>query len=100
MSASPVVAQTVLQRLMSSPTGPKTIHFWAPLGKWGLVLASLGDLQRPAEKLNIRQNTTLMLTSILWSRWSLVIIPKNFSLFTVNALLVMTNAFQIGRVLV
>ncbi|KAB0364368.1 hypothetical protein FD754_008524, partial [Muntiacus muntjak] len=39
----------------------------------GLVCAELADMARPAEKLRF-----------IWSRYSLVIIPKNWSLFAVN----------------
>lgn len=36
--------------------GPKTVFFWAPLMKWGLVAAGLKDLSRPADKLSLSQN--------------------------------------------
>ena len=36
--------------------GPRTVLFWAPMMKWGLVAAGLKDLGRPAEKLSVSQN--------------------------------------------
>ncbi|KAJ1517367.1 Mitochondrial pyruvate carrier 2, partial [Coelomomyces lativittatus] len=44
-------------RFWNHPAGPKTIHFWAPAAKWALVIAGLGDLKRPAEKLSLSQST-------------------------------------------
>ncbi|KAL7033308.1 hypothetical protein ACKWTF_007536 [Chironomus riparius] len=35
--------------------GPKTIFFWAPICKWGLVIAGIKDLTRPAELLSAEQ---------------------------------------------
>ncbi|WFD19998.1 acylpyruvate hydrolase [Malassezia caprae] len=36
--------------------------------KWGLVLAGLGDLARPADKLSVSQNTALAVTGMIWVR--------------------------------
>ncbi len=41
------------------PAGPKTIHFWAPFAKWSLVIAGLGDLARPADRLSRNQSISL-----------------------------------------
>ncbi|CAG4959417.1 mitochondrial pyruvate carrier 2-like [Colias croceus] len=90
------VPQT-LRPLWEHEAGPKTIFFWAPAFKWGLVLAGLGDLQRPVETLSIPQSASLAATGIIWSRYSLVIIPKNYSLFAVNVFVAMTSLYQIGR---
>ncbi|KAL0080175.1 mitochondrial pyruvate carrier [Phycomyces blakesleeanus] len=99
MAASSAVAQTAMQRFINSPAGPKTIHFWAPLAKWGLVIATIGDLERPVEKLSLKQNASLMVTGLLWSRYAMVIIPKNWSLFAVNAFVAGTAMVQTGRIL-
>jgi long-chain acyl-CoA synthetase len=74
-------------------------------------------LQRPAEKLSVTQNVckiinkynkcmitntntlALMLTGLIWSRYSMVIIPKNYSLFAVNLFVFGTGAMQVGRIL-
>jgi len=83
--------------LWEHPAGPKTVHFWAPICKWALVAAGLGDLQRPAEKLSISQNSALAATGTIWARYSLVIIPKNMSLFTVNLFVALTGYYSLAR---
>lgn len=50
----------------------------------GLVIAGIKDLQRPADQLSIGQSASLAATGLIWSRYSLVIIPKNYGLFTGN----------------
>lgn len=42
--------------------GLATVFFWAPAFKWCLVIAGIGDLQRPAEKLSPTQSTALAAT--------------------------------------
>ncbi|XP_028025334.1 mitochondrial pyruvate carrier 2-like isoform X1 [Bombyx mandarina] len=86
-----------LRPLWEHEAGPKTIFFWAPAFKWGLVIAGLGDLNRPVETLSIPQSASLAATGIIWSRYSLVIIPKNYSLFAVNVFVALTSLYQIGR---
>lgn len=44
----------------------RTIFFWAPIAKWGLVLAGVKDLSRPAEKLSVSQNVALAATGFIW----------------------------------
>ncbi|GFN75617.1 mitochondrial pyruvate carrier [Plakobranchus ocellatus] len=90
---------TKFRALWEHPAGPKTIHFWAPGAKWALVIAGLGDLSRPAEKLSVYQSTALAATGAIWARYSLVIIPKNYSLFTVNVFVFITGATQLSRAL-
>lgn len=99
------------------PAGPKTIHFWAPFAKWvlnivlkiffflkafsffqGLVLAGIGDMARPANKLSKNQTISLLATGFIWSRYSLVIIPKNYSLFAVNFFVGCTGLVQFIRI--
>lgn len=63
----------------------------------GLVLAGLKDLARSAASLSIAQTVALFFTGCIWSRYSLVIIPKNWSLFAVNAFVALTQMIQLGR---
>lgn len=86
-----------LRPLWEHPAGPKTVFFWAPVFKWGLVIAGIGDLTRPAEKLSISQSSALAATGLIWSRYSLVIIPKNWSLFSVNVFVAGTSIYQLSR---
>ena len=48
--------------LWNHPAGMKPVFFWAPAFKWCLVIAGIGDLQRPAEKLSPTQSTALAAT--------------------------------------
>ncbi|XP_067615221.1 mitochondrial pyruvate carrier 2-like [Eurosta solidaginis] len=86
-----------LRPLWQHPAGPKTVFFWAPFFKWSLVIAGLGDLARPAESLSVPQCAALAATGIIWSRYSLVIIPKNWSLFSVNIFVGTIQVVQLGR---
>ncbi|XP_068221631.1 mitochondrial pyruvate carrier 2-like isoform X2 [Palaemon carinicauda] len=86
------------QPMWNHPAGPKTVFFWAPAFKWGLVIAGLGDLKRPAEKLSVTQSGALAATGIIWSRYSLVIIPKNWGLFSVNLFVAFTGLYQLSRI--
>lgn len=86
-----------LQPLWNHPAGPKTIFFWSPVFKWGLVIAGLGDLKRPADKISISQSAALTATGLIWSRYSLVIIPKNWSLFSVNVFVAATGLYSLSR---
>ncbi|PFX34575.1 mitochondrial pyruvate carrier 2-like [Stylophora pistillata] len=81
-----------------APAGPQTIFFWAPAFKWGLVFAGIADLARPADKLSPSQSTALAATGLIWARYSLVIIPKNWLLFSVNIGLGITGINQLCRI--
>lgn len=63
----------------------------------GLVIAGLSDLARPADQLSIAQSGSLAATGIIWSRYSLVIIPKNYGLFSVNLFVAFTSTAQLYR---
>ncbi|BES93361.1 brain protein [Nesidiocoris tenuis] len=86
-----------LQPFWNHEAGPKTVFFWAPAVKWGLVIAGIGDLARPAEKLSMAQSGALSATGVIWSRYSLVIIPKNWGLFGVNVFVALTSIYQFSR---
>ncbi|KAK9475119.1 mitochondrial pyruvate carrier [Dipodascopsis tothii] len=86
------------QQFMVSETGPKTIHFWAPVMKWALVFAGISDLQRPVESLSGTQQIALFATGAIWTRWCLIIKPKNYLLASVNFFLGSVAAVQLSRV--
>ncbi|CAI4218329.1 unnamed protein product [Parascedosporium putredinis] len=65
------------KRMWNSPVGLKTVHFWAPVMKWAIVIAGISDFARPAEKLSLTQNLALTMTGIIWTRWCLIIKPRN-----------------------
>ncbi|ODQ59820.1 hypothetical protein WICANDRAFT_62407 [Wickerhamomyces anomalus NRRL Y-366-8] len=86
-------------RFMASETGPKTVHFWAPVLKWALVIAGINDISRPVEKVSGTQNLSLLATGTIWTRWSFVIKPKNYLLASVNFFLAGTAGYQISRII-
>ncbi|KAI8881298.1 UPF0041-domain-containing protein [Backusella circina FSU 941] len=98
MSAA-VATQSVFRKFMNSPTGPKTIHFWAPTMKWGLVLAGISDISRPAEELSTSQNLSLAVSGLIWTRWCLVITPRNVFLSAINFSVSMTAFYQLSRIM-
>ena len=83
---------------LNPPAGPKTIHFWAPTFKWGLVIAGIADIARPAHKLSTRQSVALAATGTIWARYSLVINPINYNLFGVNLFVAITGYSQLFRI--
>ena len=87
-----------LQLYLLTSAGPLTIFFWAPAFKWALVIAAIADMTRPAEKLSVTQSTALAATGFIWSRYSLVIIPKNWLLFAVNIFVGATGLIQMSRI--
>nr|XP_036674283.1 mitochondrial pyruvate carrier 2 [Drosophila suzukii] len=86
-----------LRPLWMHPAGPKTIFFWGPIVKWGLVVAGIGDLTRPADTISPNACLSLGGTNLIWTRYSLVITPKNYSLFAVNLFVSVTQLIQLGR---
>lgn len=60
-------------------------------------MAGIADLTRPAEKISPAQTVALAATGVIWSRYSLVIIPKNYSLFSVNVFVAFTQLYQLYR---
>ncbi|KAI9863166.1 MAG: Mitochondrial pyruvate carrier 2 [Trichoglossum hirsutum] len=99
VDAATTPKQSAFQRLWNSPIGVKTVHFWAPVMKWALVLAGIGDFYRPAEKLSLTQNVALTCTGAIWTRWCLIIKPKNYLLAAVNFFLGCVGTVQVGRIL-
>ncbi|KAH3674621.1 hypothetical protein WICMUC_003167 [Wickerhamomyces mucosus] len=90
---------SAFQRFLRSETGPLTVHFWAPVLKWGLVIAGINDMNRPVEKVSGVQNLSLLATGTIWTRWSFVIKPKNYLLASVNFFLSLTAGYQLGRII-
>lgn len=89
-----------LKKMWDSPIGIKTVHFWAPVMKWSIVLAGVSDFYRPAEKLSLTQNLALTCTGLIWTRWCFVIKPRNLLLATVNFFLGLVGVVQVSRILV
>jgi len=97
-ASAPAAEQSFFQKMWNSPVGVKTVHFWAPVMKWSLVVAGISDFARPAEKLSLTQNLALMATGTIWTRWCFVITPKNMLLAAVNFFLACTGFTQVTRI--
>lgn len=65
--------------------------------KWALVIAGAKDLNRPVEKVSGTQQLALMATGLIWTRWSLIIRPRNYLLASVNFFLGSVAAVQVAR---
>lgn len=89
-------AAGAFRRFINSETGPKTVHFWAPMMKWGLVIAGVSEMARPVEKVSATQQLSLFATGAIWTRWAMVIKPKNYLLASVNFFL---GAVSIGQII-
>uniref|UniRef100_A0A3Q1ERU2 Mitochondrial pyruvate carrier n=1 Tax=Acanthochromis polyacanthus TaxID=80966 RepID=A0A3Q1ERU2_9TELE len=89
-----------LRPLYNHPAGkcPVRLFHWQPGSGCGLVVAGLADMTRPAEKLSTSQSAVLTATGLIWSRYSLVIIPKNWNLFAVNFFVGSAGASQLYRI--
>jgi len=66
--------------------------------KWSLVIAGFKDLSRPVEKISGTQQFALMATGLIWTRWCMVIRPKNYLLASVNFFLGGVASVQVGRI--
>ncbi|KAH7316586.1 hypothetical protein B0I35DRAFT_479417 [Stachybotrys elegans] len=97
-SAASTAEQSWFKKMWESEVGIKTVHFWAPVMKWALVLAGVADFARPAEKLSLTQNAALTATGIIWTRWCFVIRPKNYLLAAVNFFLAIVGTVQVSRI--
>ncbi|XP_047065130.1 mitochondrial pyruvate carrier 4-like [Lolium rigidum] len=91
------MSSSKLQALWNHPAGPKTIHFWAPTFKWGISIANVADFAKPTEKISYPQQVVITCTGIIWSRYSTVITPKNWNLFSVSLAMAGTGLYQLSR---
>ncbi|KAK1933228.1 hypothetical protein X943_002793 [Babesia divergens] len=97
----PGIGPTLQSKVLSLPLpekvkgvlGPFTIHFYAPTFKWGISIANLADINRPTDKMSLSQQL-----GVIWSRYSMVITPKNYNLFTVNIAMATTGIYQVFRI--
>ena len=53
---------------LDHPAGPKTVFFWAPTMKGGLVIAGLADINRPPELISTGTTCALAATGFIWAR--------------------------------
>ncbi|XP_076380834.1 mitochondrial pyruvate carrier 2 [Megalopta genalis] len=86
-----------LRTVFLHPAGPTTVFFWAPTFKWGLVAAGIGDINRPPNTISLSQTASLMITGAIWSRYSWIILPRNYNLLAVNAFTCLTGTYNFIR---
>ncbi|XP_059443671.1 mitochondrial pyruvate carrier 4-like [Corylus avellana] len=91
------MAGSKLQAIWNHPAGPKTIHFWAPTSKRIISIANFADFSKPPVKISYPQQMAVTCTGLIWSRYSMVIIPKNWNLFSVNVAMAGTGLYQLTR---
>ncbi|RPB27502.1 UPF0041-domain-containing protein [Terfezia boudieri ATCC MYA-4762] len=96
MASQPAAAAAT--KTLNPAFNPRTVHFWAPILKWGLVIAGIGDFYRPVESLSVTQNAALLATGSIWTRWCLIIKPQNYPLAAVNFFLAGVGSVQMGRI--
>lgn len=60
---------------LDHPAGPKTVFFWAPTMKWGLVIAGLADINRPPELISTGTTCALAATGFIWARCETINMP-------------------------
>jgi hypothetical protein len=96
VTSIPFIANNAsLKGLLEHPAGPFTIHFWAPTAKWLISAANIADVNRPVEKMSLPQQTAVSVTGIIWARYSLVVVPINYNLMAVNAVMACTGLFHL-----
>ncbi|EAN30576.1 Mitochondrial pyruvate carrier 4 [Theileria parva strain Muguga] len=88
-----------VKTILAHPAGPFTIHFYAPAFKWSISLANLSDINRPTHLISLPQQLAVTATGLIWSRYSYVIIPRNYNLLSVNFAMALTGLYQISRII-
>ncbi|CEL96589.1 unnamed protein product [Vitrella brassicaformis CCMP3155] len=88
-----------VKSFLDHPAGPFTIHFWAPTFKWAISIANLMDINRPVDKMSVAQQTAVAATGVIWCRYSMVIIPVNWNLFSVNLAMGSSGSYQLYRII-
>lgn len=73
------------------------VHFWAPMSKWMISGASFFDLYRPTEQISLPQYTALTLTGFFFTPYSLLVVPINYTLCSVNIALFLSSGWHLGR---
>lgn len=87
----------IVSKVAAADAGPFTIHFWAPMSKWLISGASFLDLDRPTDKISLAQYTALTATGFFFTRYSLLVIPINYTLCSVNVALFLSSGWHLGR---
>ncbi|EXC25533.1 hypothetical protein L484_009843 [Morus notabilis] len=74
------------------------VHFWAPTFKWGVIIANLLDSSKSPEELSYPQQAAAIAGSALvWAKYSTVVTPKNWNLFSSSIGMAATAGYQLAR---
>ncbi|XP_044316114.1 mitochondrial pyruvate carrier 2-like isoform X2 [Drosophila rhopaloa] len=77
-------------------SSPRTVFFWAPMFKWTLAVAGLSDtVNRPASAISLNQSASLAITCLIWTRYAVVIIPKNYNYMGANIAIFLVQSYLI-----
>jgi len=87
----------VVKQYVCHPAGPLTVFFWAGMAKWGLALSNLNELRKPVEMIATKQQCVAIASGLVWTRYSMVITPVNYSLAGANFFLACTGFYQLYR---
>ncbi len=82
-----------------SSNGPKTTHFWGPVANWGLVLAGLLDMKKPAEAISLNMTGVLCAYSALFMRFAWMVVPRNYILLSCHVCNISVQGYQLSRAL-
>ena len=94
--AAPAMPSFV-NKIATSPVGPFTVFFWAPTTKWALSANNLVDLKKDTKKMSFANQLALSVTGIIWTRYSVVIIPINYNLALVNFVMGTSSIYHLQR---
>ncbi|GMI57083.1 hypothetical protein ScalyP_jg10636 [Parmales sp. scaly parma] len=97
LASGMVKSSPMMTSVLASPAGPFTIHFWAPTFKWCITIANIADLSRPIDQVSTPQQCAVTATGVIWSRYSFVITPVNYTLFSVNVFMALSGFAQLYR---
>lgn len=82
-----------IRSLLLHPAGPFTIFFWAPTCKWLITFANIGDTKKPAEYISANQQFVIAVSGLIWVRYSMVCVPRNWNLGSGNLFMSMTGFY-------
>ncbi|TMW87951.1 hypothetical protein EJD97_019222 [Solanum chilense] len=82
---------------LNSPVGPKTTHFWGPIGNWGFIIAGLVDTQKPPEMISRNMTSVMCVYSALFMRFAWMVQPRNYLLMVSHASNETVQLYQLSR---
>jgi hypothetical protein len=84
---------------VNSSNGPQTTHFWGPVANWGLVLAGIYDMKKPAGDISINMTGVLCVYSLLFMRFAWMVVPRNYLLLSCHVCNETVQGYQMSRAL-